>query len=76
MLRCIDCGEEMERGTVEALAPSVETWNIFTSDQEKAKTGIQGFFRHTVTIPLQMEEQVAWHCPDCKKVLMWVRSRE
>ncbi len=75
-MRCIDCGREMERGTVEALAPSVETWNIFTSDLEKAKTGLQGFFRYTVAVPMQMEEQAAWHCPECKKVLMWVRSRE
>ena len=45
--------------------------------RKKKKTGIKGFFfSMTVTILPYPAEQRAWHCPHCKKVLMWMDAEE
>lgn len=75
-MKCSYCGAEMEEGTVKAFNRSDVCWNEFTSHEEAKKTGWAGFLRKTIAIPLSFEEQPAWHCPHCKKVLMWADSKE
>lgn len=75
-MKCLNCEAEMEKGTVQAFSLSNETWNEFTSEAEESKKGLAGFLRETITVPLTMEKQIAWHCPKCKRVLMWVESEE
>lgn len=76
-MKCLDCGAEMERGTVECVGAGFESWYEFTSETEKAKKGIAGFLtRQTITVPSTLAEHSAWHCPMCRKVLMWVGSKE
>ena len=66
----------MEQGTVEGYAQGGAHSYEFTADTEK-KTGIKGFFsRKIVTVLPYPEEQRAWHCPHCKKVLMWMDAEE
>ena len=75
--KCLDCGTEMEQGTVEGYAQGGSHSYEFTADTEKKKTGIKGFFsRKTVTVLQYPGEQRAWHCPHCKKVLMWMDAEE
>ena len=72
-MKCLNCGIEMEKGTVEGYAQGGAHTYEFTSDSEKVKTGIKGFFsRKTVSILPYAMEQPAWHCAQCKKVLMWM----
>ena len=67
-MQCLDCGAEMEQGVTEY---------EFTSETERAKKGIRGFFtRQTIDIPSVLGEHPAWHCSRCRKVLMWVDSKE
>ena len=76
-MKCLDCGTEMEHGTAECIGAGLESWYEFTSETEKAKKGIAGFLtRQTITIPSALAEYPAWHCPSCRKVLMWVDSKE
>ena len=76
-MKCLDCGTEMEHGTAECIGAGLESWYEFTSETEKAKKGIAGFLtRQTTTIPPALAEYPAWHCPRCRKVLMWVDSKE
>ena len=76
-MKCLDCGTEMEQGTVEGYAQGESHSYEFTDDIEKKKTGIKGFFsRKTVTVLPYPAEQRAWHCPHCKKVLMWMDAEE
>lgn len=53
-------------------------WYEFTSDEEKNwKTGIKGFFtQKSISLKTSVIESPAWHCPNCKKVLMWMDSKE
>ena len=74
-MKCLDCGTEMEQGTVEGYAQGGSHSYEFTADTEKKKTGIKGFFsRKTVTVLQYPAEQRAWHCPHCKKVLMRIEN--
>ena len=76
-MKCLDCGTEMERGTAECVGAGFESWYEFTPETENAKKGIAGFLtRQTITIPSILAECPAWHCPMCRKVLMWVDSKE
>ncbi|MGN8914580.1 PF20097 family protein [Anaerofustis butyriciformans] len=75
-MKCLDCGLEMEEGSVIAYSLAFGVWNEFITKKEAEKKGFKAMFRKTITIPLKMEEQKAWHCPNCKKVLMWVDSKE
>ena len=76
-MKCLDCGTEMEHGTAECIGAGLESWYEFTSETEKAKKGIAGFLtRQTITIPSALAEYPAWYCPRCRKVLMWVDSKE
>lgn len=44
-MKCLDCGMEMEQGTVQGIGQGGGHWYEFTSDEEKNwKTGIKGFF--------------------------------
>ena len=76
-MKCLDCGAEMEQGTAECVGAGFESWYEFTSETENSKKGIAGLLtRHTITIPSTLAEHPAWHCPRCRKVLMWVDSKE
>ena len=76
-MKCLDCGAEMERGTAECVGAGFGGWYEFTSETEKRKKGIAGLLtRQTITIPSTLAEHSAWHCPRCRKVLMWVDSKE
>lgn len=76
-MKCLDCGAEMEQGTAECVGAGFEGWYEFTSETEKRKKGIAGLLtRQTITIPSTLAEHSAWHCPMCRKVLMWVDSKE
>ena len=76
-MKCLDCGAEMERGTAECVGAGFESWYEFTSETEKRKKEIAGLLtRQTITIPSTLAEHAAWHCPMCRKVLMWVDSKE
>ena len=49
-MKCLDCGMEMEQGTVQGIGQGGGHWYEFTSDEEKNwKTGIKGFFTETVS---------------------------
>lgn len=76
-MKCLICEAEMEKGTVEGYAQGGAHMYEFTSDAEKKKTGIKGFLsRKTVSILPYAAEQPAWHCPQCKKILMWMDADE
>ena len=76
-MKCLDCGAVMERGTAECVGAGFESWYEFTSETEKRKKEIAGLLtRQTITIPSTLAEHSAWHCPMCRKVLMWVDSKE
>lgn len=76
-MKCLDCGAEMEQGTAECVGAGSESWYEFTSQAEKRKKGIAGLLtQQTITIPFTLAEHHAWHCPRCRKVLMWVDSKE
>ena len=72
-MKCLNCGMEMEQGTVEAIGQGGGHFYEFTSDE----TGLKGFFaRKTVSVETSALESPAWHCPNCKKILMWMDSKE
>lgn len=76
-MKCLDCGAEIEQGTAECVGAGFESWYEFTSETEKRKKGIAGLLtRQIITIPSTLAEHSAWHCPMCRKVLMWVDSKE
>lgn len=76
-MKCPDCGREMEEGKVECIGGGFEHFYEFTSDEEAKKKGIKGFFtRETITVPSYNEKSPAWHCPNCKKVMMWLEAKE
>ena len=76
-MRCLDCGAEMEQGTAECVGAGSESRYEFTSQAEKRKKGIAGLLtQQTITIPSTLAEHHAWHCPMCRKVLIWVDSKE
>ena len=39
-MKCLDCGMEMEQGTVEGIGQSGGHWYEFTSNEEKKKCGL------------------------------------
>jgi len=44
---------------------------------EKKKTGIKGFFtKKTISVASSVLDSPAWHCPHCKKILMWMNAKE
>ena len=50
-MKCLNCGNEMERGTVEGYAQGGDSSYEFISNEEKQKRGIKGFFtRNIVTV--------------------------
>lgn len=76
-MKCLNCGAEMEQGIVEGYGQGGDSWYEFTSDEEKKKTGFKGFFtRKNIKILPYQADQTAWHCPKCKKVLMWMDTDE
>lgn len=76
-MKCLDCGAEMEKGTIQGIRQGGGSWYEFTSDEEKKKKGIKAFLtRNTVNVSTTVMEQAAWHCPKCKKVLMWMDADE
>ena len=59
-MKCLDCGTEMEHGTVECIGAGLESWYEFNSETEKAKKGIAGLLtRQTITIPSTLAEYPA-----------------
>lgn len=48
----------------------------FTSDEERKKTGLKAIFRDSVAVPAYGGEFISWHCPRCRKVMLWLDSRE
>ena len=76
-MKCLNWGNEMEQGTVEGYAQGGASSYEFISNRERQKKGIKGFFtRNTVTVLPYPGEHQAWHCPQCKKVMMWMDSDE
>ena len=76
-MKCLDCGMEMEQGTVEGIGQSGGHWYEFTSNEEKKKCGLKGFFtRKTISVETSVLVKTAWYCPKCKKILMWMDSNE
>lgn len=76
-MKCLECGMEMEKGTVTGIGQGGGHYYEFTSDEEKKKTGIKGFFtQKTISVKSTVLETSAWHCPKCKKILMWTDSKE
>ena len=76
-MKCLDCGMEMEKGIVEGVGQGGEHFYEFTSDEEMKKTGLKGILtRKNISIKTSVLESPAWHCPNCKKVLMWMDSNE
>lgn len=75
---CLNCGMPMEKGIIEGIGQGLEAWYEFTSDKERQKRGLKGFFtRKTIKInPHTLEDTHAWHCPNCKKILAWMNSDE
>ena len=72
-MKCLDCGNEMNKGIIEGYGQGGSSCYEFTSDEEKKKRGLKGFFtRKTVTVSASNFEHPAWYCPKCKKVLMWM----
>lgn len=48
-MKCLNCNNDMIKGTVEGVGQGAGSFYEFTSDEEKKKTGIVGFFtRETV----------------------------
>ncbi len=43
-MKCLDCGTEMEHGSVEGIGQGGGHWYEFTSDEEKRKQESKGFF--------------------------------
>lgn len=75
-MKCLNCGTEMEHGTVECVGAGFESRYEFTAETERAKKGVAGFLtRKAIAIPSTLAEHPAWHCPRCRKVLMWVDSK-
>lgn len=76
-MKCLNCGNEMEQGTVEGYAQGGDSSYEFISNEERQKKGIKGFFtRNAVTVLPYPAEHQAWHCPQCKKVMLWMDSDE
>lgn len=76
-MKCLNCGMEMEHGTAEGYGLGAGHGYEFTSDEEKKKTGLKGFFtRNKISVENTAPEYPAWHCPKCKKLLLWVNSEE
>ena len=76
-MKCLDCGTEMEHGSVESIGQGGGHWYEFTSDEEKKKTGIKGFFtKKTISVASSVLDSPAWPCPHCKKILMWMNAKE
>lgn len=73
-MKCLDCGAEMDRGTVFSFSKQVN--DEFVSETEKEKKGIKSLFKEKVYISKGIDEYCAWHCPNCKKVLIWADSEE
>lgn len=76
-MKCLDCGLEMEHGTIDSFGQGGSAMYQFTADTEKEKKGIKGFFtKNIVSVLPGQYECSGWHCPKCKKVLMWLSSDE
>ena len=76
-MKCLDCGNEMQQGIVEGYGQGGHSWYEFTSDEEKKKKGLKGFFtKEIINISTDSMEHCAWYCPKCKKVLMWMDTDE
>ena len=76
-MKCLNCGKEMEQGTVEGYAQGGDSSYEFISNGERQKKGIKSFFTRNIVavLPYPAKHQ-AWHCPQCKKVMMWRDSDE
>lgn len=76
-MKCLDCGMEMEQGTIEGIGQGGGHWYEFTSDEEKKKNWAKRFFtRKTISVTTPVLEMPAYHCSKCKKILMWMDSKE
>lgn len=76
-MKCPDCGMDMEEGQVECIGAGWESYYEFTSEEEAQKKGIKGFFtKKTIPVPSTLAQSKAWHCANCKKVLMWIDAKE
>lgn len=76
-MKCLNCGLEMENGSVEGIGQGWSACYEFTSDEEKKKKGLKGFLtRKTITVDPHVFEIPAWYCPNCKKVLIWIDGKE
>lgn len=74
-MKCLACGKNMEKGTAIGIGQGIRSWYGFTSDKEKK--GAKGFFtKHIINISPSCVEFPAWYCPECKKILMWMDSKE
>lgn len=43
-MKCLNCGNEMQQGIVEGYGQGGHSCYEFTSDEEKKKKGLKGFF--------------------------------
>lgn len=68
-MKCLDCGMEMEHGTVQGIGQGGGHWYEFTSDEEKRKNGLKGFFtKKTISVKTSVVESPAWHCTNGNKI--------
>ena len=76
-MKCLDCGNEMQQGIVEGYGQGGHSCYEFTSDEEKKKKGLKGFFtKEIISISTDNMEHCAWYCSKRKKVLMWMDTDE
>ena len=76
-MKCLNCGNEMQQGIVEGYGQGGHSCYEFTSDEEKKKKGLKGFFtKEIISISTDNMEHCAWYCSKCKTVFMWMDTDE
>ena len=77
-MKCLKCGTEMTEGTIIGHGQGAGAYYEFTSEEEKkSKTGFKKIFRETTVMSTACEsEYPAWHCPKCKKLLLWMDCKD
>ena len=66
-MKCLDCGMEMEPGTVEGIGLGGGHWYEFTSEEEKKKTGLKSFTRKTISVATSVLEKPAFTALNARK---------
>ena len=76
-MKCLNCGKEMEEGTVTGHGQGAGHYYEFTAEKENHKTGWRKIFKETIPLSTSSEEEFpAWYCSDCKKILTWTDSKK